>query len=82
MTGNPSSILNSTLPMSARNARIAAGGGLASCAPGSAPDMRRGNALADRPDPDMPGRVDDTSGGRLRSPSVLETQPNETIHHN
>ena len=83
MTGKPSSHVNSTLPLNARCARIAASGGLSAWAQ-EIPAERAWTSpqTCDRPDPDMPCRAG-ASGVRPRSASVFELEPNETtIHHN
>ncbi len=73
MTSNPGMNVNSVLPLNARTARIAAGGGIAACAH-EFPAC--GNAAAS-------GR---RTGGairtRLRPVVPSEQDPNTTIHHN
>lgn len=81
MTSNPGKQTTSVLPLNARTARIAAGGGLASCSH----DMPAGasaNARRAGPAPDMPVRAETPCEGP-RSAFILEQQPKETtIHHN
>ena len=82
MTSNPGKQTTSVLPLDARTARIAACGGLATCAHEFPAGSHGVQAEDSEPNQDTTAHCIEAAGVRLRPASPVERQPNETIHHN